>query len=139
MCDYSLEKVKTRPAKVDDKLSTREFYSGTRGFSASEDASVAVCLLPGTEVSFAEEVSLIRVWPWSKSVVNHRTAIFRQINQGKKKIHHDALEFPNGQIVPLTSLTQGQRATVLQLPATAIGSRPLPERAHVEEQTPAAT
>jgi hypothetical protein len=139
MCDYSLENVKTRPAKVDDKLSTREFYRGTRGFSASEDASVAVCLLPGTEVSFAAEVSLIRVWPWSKSVVNHRTAIFRQINQGQKKIHHDALEFPNGQIVLLTSVTQGQRATVLQLPATAIRSRPIPERAPVEERTPATT
>jgi hypothetical protein len=139
MCDYSLEKVKTRPAKVDDKLSTRKFYTGTRGFSASEDASVAVCLLPGTEVSFAEDVGLIRVWPWSKCVVNHRTAIFRLINQGKKAIHHDALEFPSGQIVPLALLAQGQRATVLQLPAAAIGSRAIPERANVQEQAPTTT
>jgi hypothetical protein len=31
--------------------------------------------------------------------------------------HHDALEFPDGQIVPLTFLCEGQQATVLQLPA----------------------
>ena len=31
--------------------------------------------------------------------------------------HHDALEFPDGQVVLLTHLREGQRATVLQLPA----------------------
>ena len=35
MCDYSLHNVKTRPAKVSDKLTTRNFGTGTRGFSAS--------------------------------------------------------------------------------------------------------
>jgi hypothetical protein len=33
--------------------------------------------------------------------------------------HHDALEFPDGQIVHLTHLRIGQHATVLQLPAQA--------------------
>jgi hypothetical protein len=42
MCDYSLHNVKSRPAKVGDKLTTRDFGTGTRGFSASEDASVVV-------------------------------------------------------------------------------------------------
>jgi hypothetical protein len=32
-------------------------------------------------------------------------------------VHHDALEFPDGQIVLVTRLTPGQTATVLQLPA----------------------
>ena len=58
MCDYSLHSVKSRPAKVGDKLTTRNFGTGTRGFSASEDASVVVCVQPGTELSFAEEVSV---------------------------------------------------------------------------------
>ena len=49
MCDYSLQNVKTRPAKIGDKLFTRRFSSGTGGFSAPEDINVAVCLLPGTE------------------------------------------------------------------------------------------
>ena len=58
MCDYSLQNVKSRPAKVGDKLTTRDFGTGTRGFSASEDASVVVCVRPGTELSFAEEVTV---------------------------------------------------------------------------------
>src|SRR2546427_3401917 len=36
-----------------------------------------------------------------------------------EQTHHDALEFPDGQIVLLTRLCEGQRATVLQLPAAA--------------------
>jgi hypothetical protein len=32
--------------------------------------------------------------------------------------HHDALEFPDGQVVLVTRLCVGQRATVLQLPAS---------------------
>jgi hypothetical protein len=34
-------------------------------------------------------------------------------------MHHDALELPGGRIVLLTRLNEGQRATVLQLPASA--------------------
>ena len=118
MCDYSLHNVKTRPAKVGDKLTTRFFQSGTRGFCAPEDASVAVCVLPGTELSFAEDVRRDRLWPWSKGAIKHRTAIFRQINKAVLHTHHDALEFPDGKIVLLTLLEEGQRATVLQLPVT---------------------
>ena len=50
MCDFSLQSVKSRPAKVGDKLTTRDFRMGTRGFAASEDASVAVCVLTGNGV-----------------------------------------------------------------------------------------
>ena len=128
MCDYSLHNVKTRPAKVGDKLTVRDFGTGTRGFSASEDRNVAVCLLPGTELSFCEEVRREGLWPWSKSVVTAQTAIFRQINKDRPATHHDALEFPDGQIVHLTLLKQGQQATVLQLPVTAVG-HPAPQRA----------
>jgi hypothetical protein len=35
----------------------------------------------------------------------------------KLTVHHDALEFPDGKIVLLTALCEGQHATVLQLPA----------------------
>jgi hypothetical protein len=61
MCDYSLHNVKSRPAKVGDKLITYQFYSGTRGFCAPEDMNVAVCVLPGTELSFNEDVRRIHV------------------------------------------------------------------------------
>jgi hypothetical protein len=119
MCDYSLHYVKSRPAKVGDQLTTRDFGTGTRGFAASEDASMAVCLLPGTELSFASDVACSRgpMFGWRDRVIHHRTAIFRQINKDRVAAHHDALEFPDGQIVPLTFLCEGQQATVLQLPA----------------------
>jgi hypothetical protein len=119
MCDYSLHNVKSRPAKVGDKLTTHNFNTGTRGFAAPEDASTAVCVLPGTELAFAKEVRCGRsgLFGWKASTINHTTAIFRQINKAEPHTHHDALEFPDGQIVRLTDVFEGQEATVLQLPA----------------------
>ena len=55
MCDYSLVNVKSRSAKVGDKLTTRNFGTGTRGFAAPEDVTTAVCVLPGTELAFSQE------------------------------------------------------------------------------------
>jgi hypothetical protein len=119
MCDYSLHSVKSRPAKVGDKLTTHDFGTGTRGFAASEDVNVAVCVLPGTELSFADEIKCLPTGliAWRDKVIDHKTAIFRQINKDKVVAHHDALEFPDGQLVLLTCLSEGQQATVLQLPA----------------------
>ena len=57
---------------------------------------------------------------WWNKVINHKTAIFRQINKERVSAHHDALEFSDGQIVLLTSLREGQQATVLQLPAEPV-------------------
>ena len=111
--------VKSRPAKVGDKLTIHHFNTGTRGFAAPEDANTAVCVLPGTELAFARGVSCRprSVLGWKASTVHHTTAIFRQINKDDPRTHHDALEFPNGQIVLLTDLFEDQEATVLQLPA----------------------
>src|SRR6202040_326151 len=52
MCDYSLQKVKSRPAKVGEKLRTQHFDTGTIGFAAPEDSTTAVCVLPGTELAW---------------------------------------------------------------------------------------
>jgi hypothetical protein len=119
MCDYSLHNVKSRPAKVGDKLTTRNFNTGTRGFAAPEDAGTAVCVLPGTELAFAKELRFGQSGFFGSTVkvVNHTTAIFRQINKDEPRTHHDALEFPDGHIVLLTDMVEGQEATVLQLPA----------------------
>jgi len=119
MCDYSLYSIKSCPAKVGDKLTTRDFGTGTRGFAPSEDASVAVCVRPGTELSFAREVTCqsIGMLGWRDKIIKHKTAIFRQINKERVAAHHDALEFPDGRIVLLTCLREDQEATVLQLPA----------------------
>ena len=56
-------------------------------------------------------------------MIGHKTAIFRQVNPDDPMRHHDALEFPDGQIVLLTFLKEGQHATVLQLPAAAVGTK----------------
>ena len=57
MCDYSLQTVRSRPAKVGEKLKTQHFNTGTIGFAAPEDCNTAVCVLPGTELAFAKAVS----------------------------------------------------------------------------------
>jgi hypothetical protein len=119
MCDYSLVNVKSRSAKVGDKLTTRNFGTGTRGFAAPEDVTTAVCVLPGTELAFSQEPTCAAsgVLGWGAKTINHKTAIFRQVNKDQPRVHHDSLEFPDGQIVLLTEMLEGQEATVLQLPA----------------------
>jgi hypothetical protein len=119
MCDYSLHHVKSRPAQVADKLVTRNFGTGTRGFAAPEDATTAVCVLPGTELAFSQQPARLAsgFLGWGAKPIAHRTAIFRQVNKDEPRVHHDALEFPDGQIVLLTDLCEGQEAIVLQLPA----------------------
>ncbi len=118
MCDYSLQSVRSRAAEIGDKLITRDFGTGTRGFCAAEDTGLAVCVLPGTELSFAADVTRIPTgWlPWLRRAIGHQTAIFRQVDTKRPAVHHDALEFPDGRIVLLTHLREGQEATVLQLP-----------------------
>lgn len=120
MCDYSLHLVASRPATVGDKLVTTDFTrSITRGFSAVGEPDVAVCLLPGTEIAFEDDVQYDRAFSlFGKARVEHKVARFRQVNMDDPHVHHDALEFPGGQIVMVTRLMPGQRASVLQLPVT---------------------
>jgi len=136
MCDYSLHHVASRPAKVSDKLVTTQFPSTiTRGFSDPSNPYVAVCLLPGTELAFEKEVECVGSFgflPTRKST--HKVARFRQVNLNRPAAHHDALEFPDGKIVLVTDLCEGQHATVLQLPstgqpATEPGEQVVPDRA----------
>jgi hypothetical protein len=137
MCDYSLHNVATRPAKVGDKLVTRQFVNClTRGFSDIENPDVAVCLRPGTEIAFDRDIEFeggsgcFPTWK-RESKIGARVARFRQVDLEKAYVHHDALECPDGEIILLTRLIEGQAATVLQLPA-------LPAGAPVRELTQAA-
>jgi hypothetical protein len=82
-------------------------------FAAPKDPATAVCLLPGTELAFSKEVALTTAGT-GELTIGQTVAIFRQIN---KEQHHDALEFPDGRIVLLTTLCDGQEAAILQLPA----------------------
>ncbi len=119
MCDYSLQNVASRPAAVGDKLVTHSFGTGTRGFASPECPETAVCLLPGTEIAFPQGISITHrgFFGWPRRSVRYATAIFRQVNKDSPGTHHDAVEFPDGHTVLLTSLPEGQLATVLQFPA----------------------
>ena len=119
MCDYSLELVASRSAEVGDKLITTGFpHTISRGFASVDDPKVAICLLPGTELAFEDEVRCETGMVFSRRL-GHKVARFRQIDKGQRNRHHDALELPDGKIVLLTHLCKGQRAAVLQLPANA--------------------
>src|SRR5579864_1994004 len=127
MCDYSLHHVSSRPARVSDKLVTTNLAkSSTRAFAAVGEygakrvihdgpPEVAVCLLPGTELAFDDEVRYDRAF-FGKVRVNHKVARFRQIDLDDPYVQHDALEFPDGRILKVARLATGQTATVLQLP-----------------------
>ena len=117
MCDYSLQLVASRPAKIGDKLVTTKLNNAlTGGFAGVQEPTVAVCLLSGTEVAFEREVECENVF--NRKLIGQKVARFRQINMEQQNVHHDALEFPDGQVVMLTRLCEGQHATVLQLPAS---------------------
>ena len=142
MCDYSLHGVASRPAKVGDKLVSTAFTgSFTRGFTAKEEPLVAVCLRPGTELAFEQDVQVEHVFRrllprFGFGDTGQRVARFRQVQMDRPDTHHDALEFPNGKVVVVTRLCLGQLATVLQLPAGAQTEREMhPE---VTPQAPSA-
>jgi hypothetical protein len=116
MCDYSLHAVATRPAEVGETLITTTFRgTATRGFASEHEPDVAVCMLPGTELAFADDVRYDGRWIWTKTA-NFRVGKFGAIAPGVPHRHHDAIEFPDGSFVLVTQLCEGQRATVLQLP-----------------------
>lgn len=127
MCDYSLQSVKTRDAAVDDKLVVANFGTGTRGFCPSnefEDGSTAltaVCVRPGTEIAFDAPIRTYTNTPLYDHAAPIQelpsVAVFAQVNKDQKHNHHDCLQFADGRQVLLTHLYEGQRATVLQLPA----------------------
>lgn len=120
MCDYSLNFVASRPARVGDRLISSRFRASlTRGFAAIGEPEVAVCLLPGTEVAFERDVECDGAFRFRARSLKQTVARFRQINVDRPTMHHDALEFPDGETVLVTELREGQHATVLQLPAPA--------------------
>jgi len=122
MCDYSLENQTRRPAQTGDKLVTTSFpRTWTRGFCEEGNPQMAVCLMPGTELAFDKPVVVAGLRGFIDSLLGKvsRTARFRQINMELRNANHDAVELDDGRIMLLTNLREGQRATVLQLPASA--------------------
>jgi len=115
---------------------------GTHGFAAVNDPSVAVCLLPGTEVAFEEEIQFDQSWPFFKPKATGTVGRFRQVKMDNPNTHHDALELADGRIVLLHALNEGQHATVLQLPTAQQPAGDVPSQAvttatGLETQAPA--
>jgi hypothetical protein len=136
MCDYSLHAVATRPAQVGETLISTTFSgTSTRGFASKSDPAVAVCMLPGTELAFAEDVKYESRWIWAKAI-KFRVGKFGVIDPNLPHRHHDAIEFPDGSHVLVTQLCEGQRATVLQLPAVHRGTEPVKSAAVTNAETP---
>ena len=81
------------------------------------------------EVEFERGFGLFSSWKREKKI-GDKVARFRQLNVDKPNMHHDALEFPNGDIVLVTRLSEGQHATVLQLPASPRVTREAREQMH---------
>jgi hypothetical protein len=131
MCDYSLQGVASRPARLGEVLTTTQFCTGTRGFASPGDARTAVCVMPGTELAFERDIAWDRPFSFLRRKPTGQLVRFRQVNAHDPYVHHDALEFPDGRTVLLTKLRPGQRATVVQLPVhrnaapSAISTDPL--------------
>jgi hypothetical protein len=84
----------------------------------AHDAAVAQTAGP------VRDASQVSNYPHASCQYRHTVAIFRQINKGALHINHDALEFPDGEIVLLTRLYEGQKATVLSQAQVTSGSTP---------------
>jgi hypothetical protein len=88
MCDYSLEHLASRPARVGDTLVTTKFrQSLTGGFCAIDEPNVAVCLQPGTELAFEREIEAPSgFWMRPKKL----GAQCRALSAGKRRVPDDA-------------------------------------------------
>jgi hypothetical protein len=98
-------------------LAQRQFNTGTIGFAAPEQYSGLhssghrACVCQTRKPSAARRLARLEI-AYPQSHNSHLSA--------SQQTHHDALEFPEGQMVLLTNLFEGQEATVLQLPAQPV-------------------
>ena len=98
----------------------------TVGQPSSEQEATNKCATEGCDYQTSSrrrrgEIARWRIG-WGRKRLDYRAAIFRQINKERMAAHHDALEFPDGQFILLTSLEEGQEAVVLQLPTRAMNA-----------------
>ena len=121
MCDAACTAL--QPDRPRSEINWSPRNSGIRTLAVSSctrESRVAVCLIPGIEVVFERDAERaltgFQIFFRKPPNTGYKVARFRQVNMDNPCAHHDALEFPDGQIVLLTHLRTGQRVTVLQLP-----------------------
>ena len=113
----SLHSMRSRPAEIGIELITRYFGSGTLGFAAYDNLETAVNVLPGTKLTFIEEIRFQSTGLLHQSrTLGPQSATFRRIKPEQSAAFEDVLEFRDA-LVPLKNLCEGQSAWVSQLPA----------------------
>ncbi len=120
MCDYSLEHFQSRPARQGETYVTHRFSSGSIGFIAPAEPSVAVCLTCDMRLKLQGISILMRA---RLNVSGTEVVTFARMATG---IYRDGVRFDNGRMLSLQDLGPGLRAELVD----AL-NKPLPERAPV--------
>lgn len=107
MCDYSLEMYRSRPAQVGEEYSSHRFPSGSVGFVAPGETSVAICMACDTRIQL-ENISehVQRTY----GVTASEEVVFIRRDVGP---HHDGVRFENGAELTLQQLGPNVKAVVV--------------------------
>jgi hypothetical protein len=109
---------------VGEKLVTQKFRGHTTGFANPADRETAVCLLPGTELGFDEDIKVQTAGVSTMfgsvapmATLPSKVAMFMQFPESLVKTWRDGFELPSGEQFKLNQLAEGQTVTVLQMPS----------------------
>ena len=106
MCDYSLEMYHSRPAAVGETYVSHRFPSGSVGFVAAGETSVAVCMACDSRIRL-ENVSEHVQRTYGVKATEEVVFIRREVGP-----HHDAVRFANGAELTLQQLGPNVSASV---------------------------
>lgn len=107
MCDYSLEMYRSRPAAVGEKYQTHRFPSGTVGFVAPADPTVAICVSCDSQVALNGIPEAVQK---ACGVSGNEQVTFTRLESGP---YHDGVRFANGAQVTLQRLGPGIEVDVI--------------------------
>jgi len=124
MCDYSLEMYRSRPAQKGEEYITNKFPTGSVGFVAPGDQSVAICMNCDTELELANLPAHLRQ---QAGLSETEIATFTQIDG---PYHRDAVRFRNGKVLTLQQLGPGVIASLVNT-IEVIPSKPIDVREFV--------
>jgi len=108
MCDYSLENIRTRPARTGERYETIRFATGSIGFAAPGDCQTAVCVPHDTRLRL-EGVPESLMRPYGVDATED--VDFVRLERGP---YHDGVRFGNGIEVTLQVLGPGVSATIVR-------------------------
>ena len=121
MCDYSLEHYQSRPARQGEEYVTHRFASGSIGFVAPNEPSVAVCMTCDMRLKLQDLPVLMQA---RLKVAPVEVVTFTRLDSG---LYRDGVRFDNGQLLSLQDLGPGLKAELVDALAD-----PIPARAPLE-------